>query len=656
MADEISNPAPLASLLGRAAVGAFGIAGIEILFAAVAPPALATALSDGEWARYLAVAFLGAALPAIPAGLLAWALHRARPKLAPLIALLLPALYASGEGARRAVATGESRPIWFALAALLLALALLLLALLRSVTLPRRLTFGGLAGALLLWPLLAAWSFAPGGREPPDLEAATPASDAEGDPAPRPPVKNLLVLLVDTLRADHLGCYGYSRATSPRLDAFAHQSTLFEQAATPKPKTSPAVASLFTGTLPQTHRVHAARCELGEENVTLAETLRDAGFTTFGLSANANINGALGFDQGFDELRWVTRADLGGGKHRNNDARTLATLAIRWLSEHRGERFFLYAHLLDPHAPYRCAEPFASMFDGDALDGRLGTLEATEPSDDYFGGIEKSVFLPEVGFDLDRYVSRYDGEIRYTDEAIGAVLDALDKLGLADDTVVVFLSDHGETMVERAAWFNHGLFPYEEQVRVPLVVRGPGIAVDRRRSEQVSLAALMPTLLDLVGVETPETVETRSFASLLREESPPSAGAPMLLSAREEELTMTWGVRTKRWKYLHNPAGLSAARAFRLLDLLRADRRFAVTLGGGEDWELEEELYDLAADPGERENVAGREPRVREALRRWMEERRNASRPVAKAPRVFTADQFSTEARRELMHLGYLGK
>ena len=641
------------SCLGAASLAACGISGLEAGIAAASPNALLSALPLGERIQYLALIVLLFPVPAIPAAGIGWVAGLKAPRVGVLLSFLLPCLLVAVESLRHAGGYRGSLALTLGIAALLFCLLFCVLARRGARTLPAPLTLSGLLGAGIAATVLLLNVPADGAMGvadvTPDLSAPTPS-------APAPQSRNLLVLMVDTLRADHLGCYGYERDTSPRIDAFAEQGVLFENAATPKPKTSPAIASFFTGTWPETHKVHQTRAELVEENVTLAETLKAAGFLTFGLTANANISTALGFGQGFDTLQWVTRVELKDGTKIDNNAEQLAHGAVQWMAEHRDERFFVYVHFIDPHTPYRPPGPYATMFEGDALDGRLGTRELEIFEKDYIDGLQRSVFLEEAGFNLDRYVTRYDGEIRFNDTAIGKLLDALEQLGLAENTAVVFTADHGESTVEHYAYFNHGLFAYEEQVHIPLVIRAPGIKAGLRRSEQVSLVGLMPTLLDLVGVAPPEQVEVDSFRHLLMPETPPAEGQPTLLSTRGDTDTRTTGLRTNRWKYLLNPATRSRETAFQPANLLLPGKRFDFSLNSLRPYQLREELYDLEADPLETENLAYRDREVATLLRRKMEAMVAATRPVSAEPRIFTAQEFTHEVREDLRQLGYLGK
>jgi arylsulfatase A-like enzyme len=251
-------------------------------------------------------------------------------------------------------------------------------------------------------------------------------------------------------------------------------------------------------------------------------------------------------------------------------------------------------------------------------------------------------------------VVRYGGEIRFADTVIGEILDALDERGLRDSTVVVFTSDHGESMTEHNVYFNHGLFPYEGQVRIPLIVRGPGLAEGVRRPEQVSLVGLMPTLLDLVDVPVPDHVEAQPFTHLLETGTPESEGTPTFVSTQFGAHAGTRGVRTNRWKYMERAWGERPAKAFRLSTLLIPARRMRHDLGGLRDYELSHELYDLENDPAEEVNLAWRRHEVRERLAAELASFSRQAAPVGPLPRFLEYSELDADVGEELRQLGYI--
>ena len=640
--------------LGAASVAALVVAVAEVLLAALAGNALLDAVSSGERVRYLLLVVVMFPVLAVPAAGVGFLLALVKERVGTAVAAGLPCLFVAEETFRRAGDLQGETALQLAGIALGVGVAFAALFWRRPHLVSARAALLMVGAAVLAFPCLSLLSF--GADDSPAGEGVLeePAALPENSLAP---AKNLLVLLVDTLRADHLGCYGYPRNTSPRTDAFALAGTLFENAATPKGKTSPAVASLFTGTWPRTHRVLKTEVELVDENVTLAETLKESGFTTFGVSANPNITTPFGFDQGFDEFWYVGKFITKDGRKVGSHAGRLRDQTIAWLAEHQDERFFAYVHFLDPHSPYNPPPPYRAMFKGDALDGQLGTRQLEILDQSYIDGLHRSIYLPEVGFNLDKYVLQYDGEIRFTDEAIGAILDSLEELGLAESTIVVITADHGESMLEHHCFFNHGLLPYEEHLHVPLLLGGPGIPGGLRRPEQVSLTGLMPTLLDLVGVKVPDRVEAASFAGLLGEDLPTVAGEPTQISAiGVEKEEPTSGLRTNRWKYLFNPHGLSLQQALSFANLALPGERFAFTLDDLRDYQLEEELYDLSADPLELQNLAYRYGALRGGFHRRMVSLHEASVPVSEEPRTLGVNDFNAEMKSALIQLGYFGK
>lgn len=293
-------------------------------------------------------------------------------------------------------------------------------------------------------------------------------------PEPRP--SNVLVYLVDTLRADHLGLYGYGRDTSPQLDAFARDAVVYDAAYTPASWTRPATATLLTGRYPLAHGAITRANALDPGIPLLGEYLGRAGFATAAFVTNVNVLPVWGFGRGFDDFydidseTWRARSDQ------------VNEVVLEYLDAHPAERFFYYVHTRDPHEPYEPPPPFDSLW---------------PPGDEN----------PER--DL------YDAEIRANDAAFGELLDALRERGLYDDTVIVFTSDHGEELHDRGK-LGHGFSLFEEAVRIPLVVKYPGNAGAGMRVEPpVSLVDVVPTLLAALGAgppQDPDGIDLRSAA------------------------------------------------------------------------------------------------------------------------------------------------
>lgn len=304
------------------------------------------------------------------------------------------------------------------------------------------------------------------------------------------PVRNVVLISLDTLRADHLSSYGYPRPTSPRIDVdLVARGTTFGDVSTTFPRTDVAHASLFTGLYP------AAQAEPGRIDANggvrmLAEALRDSGRTTAAFTEDAFVAGSLGFWLGFD--RFVERSFVEHGR----GVRTFADGA-RWAAAHRDRPFFLFLHTYKTHDPYVSGERFQALFRRDAsLDPRAARL------------VPKALRA-----DLDAY----DRTIREADELVGEFLDELRRSGLDETTLVVLLSDHGEAFGEHGIT-RHGTGFQQEQLHVPLVLRGPGIAAGRRIDTPASLVDVAPTILDLLGLPPLPLAMGTSLAPGLRGE------------------------------------------------------------------------------------------------------------------------------------------
>jgi len=312
----------------------------------------------------------------------------------------------------------------------------------------------------------------------------------------RPARPNVLLICLDTVRADHLGCYGYSaRDTTPRLDALASGSTLFLDASATAGWTKPSVPSFLTGTYPVQHGVYegSARELAGEvshalpsDATTLAEVFQGAGYETAALVRNAQLRKGLGFEQGFA----LYQEEAG-------DAREIRWRAQDWIDTRPAERpFFLYLHLLDAHWPWPVPDEYAARF---------APLAAVEPLRDRQSGALRDEINDGKrvlsSAEREAMLALYDGSLRYIDDQLGELLAWLERRGLAQDTVVCVLADHGEEFGEHGK-VGHGHGLYEGLLRVPWILHVPG-----RKPERVaapaSLIDLFPTLLSAAGLEVP---------------------------------------------------------------------------------------------------------------------------------------------------------
>jgi arylsulfatase A-like enzyme/Tfp pilus assembly protein PilF len=299
-----------------------------------------------------------------------------------------------------------------------------------------------------------------------------------------PARRNLLVVTLDTTRADHVGSYGHAAARTPRLDGLAARGLRFSRAATVVPLTLPAHSSLFTGTFPARHAVlDNGGYYLGEEKETLAEVLRARGYRTGGFVSAFVLDSRWGVDQGFERYfddfdlsRFEKQAGMDAIQRPGNET---VDEALGWLEAERERPFFLWVHLYDAHTPYAAPREFASSF-------------------------------PRT------LAGAYDAEIAYADAQLGRVLDALERDSRLERTVVAVLGDHGEMLGEHGE-LTHGFFVYDSAVRIPLVVAAPGL-LPREVRDQVRIVDVMPTLLELLEVPVPKAVQGTSLLPLARGE------------------------------------------------------------------------------------------------------------------------------------------
>jgi len=450
-------------------------------------------------------------------------------------------------------------------------------------------------------------------------------SPPDGPPEP----KNLVILSIDTLRPDHLGLYGYPRDTSPTLDELGEKSAVFDQAITVHVSTAPAHGTVLTGRYPGNHGIQRNGMSLLPDVPTLAQVLGERGWVTGGFVSGWTLERHTQLDRGFlvyDDR--MGEARYGAGARREGAVTTDAALA--WLEDRidRNERFFLFLHLFEPHWPYEPPVEDALRF----LPGRSELETRNKPLN-----LARLLSLNRLSPDeQDEFTARYDGEIVVADRLLHRVLDSLVELGVDQTTVLVVLSDHGETLFERAWTMDHGTRPYEEQVRVPLVLFIPDDPSNARRvADQVSLLDVFPTILDIFGIPSPDGVQGRSLLPLARGGTSDSRPRPAFITAR---------TAPDRVPHIEVPLVKGAlTRAVRLPGLKLIE------------WPMNErewrpELHNLGDDPGELVDLAGDRPEATAAfhreLARWQET--SSGDPFIPAP------ELEPEVEAALRELGYI--
>lgn len=365
---------------------------------------------------------------------------------------------------------------------------------------------------------------------------------------------DIYLIVVDSLRADHLGCYGYGRPTSPRLDAFARDAVLYGRCTAAAPWTSASVAALLSSQFPSSLGIRDRVVKFDTRYPALPEVLRAHGYRTEGLVSVDMLSRRLGFDRGFDRYR----DDLYTGREGVTSPQVFAA-ATALLDEPRKAPLFALIHTFDPHYNYIRHEGW----EGSAA--RSTRLRSNHPIVDLWG------MLPELdAADRAFLLDCYDSEIAFTDRHLGAFLDALKAAGRYDDSLIVVTADHGEEFLERG-WVGHSISVNREQVHVPCLIKAPGCRPGRTDTP-VSLLDLMPSLLAQVGAPAPEGMEgaVHDLAS--------AAGA-----VAQPIFSETFHAQT------HRPGGMDPIA---LASVQLGDRKMIRDGLGGRGW-----VYDLAADP-----------------------------------------------------------
>jgi len=329
------------------------------------------------------------------------------------------------------------------------------------------------------------------------------------DSGPQGPDFNVLLISIDTLSADHLSCYGYSRKTSPNLDQLAAQGVLFENVTAASSSTIPSHMSMFTSLYPSTHGVLGAS-SLGDAVPTLAQVLSRHGYATAGF-VTPMLNHQEGFGRGFQlyDDTTVSQRHPGLDSEVTND--TISELGIRWLRENgREKKFLLFLHYWDCHSDYIPPAPYDRKFDP-LYEGKENGKDFKNRRDQ----LEKRISRT----DLAHLVALYDGEVAHTDDDIGELLRVLDDMKLADKTLVVVTSDHGEGVMEHGQlWHDNSLF--EELIHVPLILRLPNVLPQSLRlSGNTSHVDLMPTVLGLLHIPEPSTLQGTDLSAICRGET-----------------------------------------------------------------------------------------------------------------------------------------
>ena len=325
-------------------------------------------------------------------------------------------------------------------------------------------------------------------------------------------IPNILLISIDTCRADYLSCYGYSRKNTPNIDRMAKSGILCENVISPVPITLPAHSSILTGTNPPYLGIHNNYDHLGTFNVTLAELLKKNGFTTGAIISAFVLDSQFGMDQGFDSYNDQFKEKHQAGNIYERKGTETSRFAIEWLDKHKDEKFFLFLHYFDPHREYEPPEPFASEYASNL----------------------------------------YAGEIAYTDHCIGQVISKLKKLGLYDSAFIIVTGDHGEMLGEHGE-ASHSYFIYQGAIRVPLIFKLPGKHKSKVIKKMIGLIDIAPTICGLLGIEVPSEVQGMDLSSSFGRKKLPDRSRYLYCESLEPtkyDANSLLGVVTDQWKYI----------------------------------------------------------------------------------------------------------
>ena len=482
-----------------------------------------------------------------------------------------------------------------------------------------------------------------GGAEPAAVAQGASASSA-GSLGVRP--RGVILIQVDTLRRDHLDVYGYERETAPVLSRLAAQGATFRRTTAQATWTKVSTPSTMTSLYPLSHGVRDFADRLPASAETLAEQYRAAGYATLAYSSVPFTGQFSNMHQGFEELHESSSVD---SSDTSKTAREYVDRLSEWLGRHRDVPFFVFLHVFDPHDPFEPREPYATMWADPAHKAEHEEqLEAVRehienPVLRQFGMPDRRA-LEAAEIDPEAYVSYdqdwYDGSIRGMDVELGRLVERLRSLGLDEDTVIVFMSDHGEEFLEHGGMF-HGHTVYNELTQVPLVMRWPGVipsgvVVD----ENVELIDIMPTLLDLSGLPHPEGLQGRSLLPFVAPADTGTVASWMTRPAFSEKALTTDDP----------PLPLADTESYAVID---------------EDWLLihnrvrdgdtpEFELYDVATDPLNQTNVADAQTEVVERLAREVDRWHRIAEQARLPDDAAATAGLSQEQLERLRSLGYI--
>ena len=416
----------------------------------------------------------------------------------------------------------------------------------------------------------------------------------------KPP--NVLLVTIDTLRADHLGSYGYHLDTSPFIDSLARKGVLFADATPAWPKTYVSMSSMNTGMYPKTSGLrNYKRKNLPSTLKLISEVFKENNYRTAAVVANFNVGRTYGFDRGFDHFveswqdMWkqstsdINFKNFVGKVKFFTNATIVTDQALKWLEETQNNEkpFYLWLHYMDPHGPYETPKSYSQYF-RNAYESNYVDIKKLP---------QYQLLLDPVTWkainDLGFYKAQYDREIRYIDDELSRFISEIKKMKQYDNTIIIISSDHGESLDEHNYYLEHGKFSYQASAHIPLIFIGEGrIPEGKIINEPVGLIDLPPTLMELANIKIPSQYEGQSLVQLMLGEKGATAPEYIFMESGYDGEFPQQTIRRNQWKLIHVTSKLD------------------LPLMAGTEYEL----YDLSKDPGELENLAYKLPDITKEL------------------------------------------
>ena len=425
---------------------------------------------------------------------------------------------------------------------------------------------------------------------------------------------NIILITIDALRPDHLGCYGYERNTSPNIDRLAKEGVIFTQAIAQSCWSYPSIFSILTSTYPSTHGVLSPSHNLKEVPL-LSQILKENGYYTVAICAHYTISEVKKLRDSFNKFFSFK------GEEDNfwivNNAQEVTKIAKKWLRNNYKRRFFLWIHYMDCHGPYKPPSPYDKMWIKEQFN-KLDHLSVSEHLWLGLGGVPKymSKFMDIEHMSKENYISQYDGEISFVDNQIGFLLDELKKLGVEKKTIIILTSDHGESLGEHN-YFGHELLLYDNLLKVPLIIKCPHIfSSNKIITKQVRSIDIMPTILDILNLKQPDIANGKSLIPLIQGKE--NFHVLYAFSSYENYLKR-YSIRSEEWKLIYTK---------------ESDKY---------------ELYNLKKDPQELANLYGKETAIAEEFKKELEKYLNKSLLSNK-----TSGEINKDTEEILRNLGYL--